>query len=208
MKTAIEMLSTLLYNLNKLTDWESQFIQSVNSFYQRKGYITEKQEAVLKKIYTKTTEQGKLVEEIAKHYNLFTIAKMFQRAESYLQYPTIELLLSKGKVKIYKSPNGAYLHIFFHEYRAKAVLSRSGEILSIPNGASREILEYFDELQEFCDNPQEAVKLQGRKTGRCCFCKQELTNETSVSLGYGPICAQHYGLPWRNPTDVDVDNLI
>jgi len=36
----------------------------------------------------------------------------------------------------------------------------------------------------------------GMKMGNCCFCMRELTDERSTSKGYGPICAQHYNLPW------------
>ncbi len=36
----------------------------------------------------------------------------------------------------------------------------------------------------------------GRGTGSCCFCARELTDARSVTVGYGPICAGHYGLPW------------
>jgi hypothetical protein len=36
----------------------------------------------------------------------------------------------------------------------------------------------------------------GRRTGSCCFCARELTDGRSVRVGYGPVCADHYGLPW------------
>ncbi len=38
----------------------------------------------------------------------------------------------------------------------------------------------------------------GRLTGNCCFCAKGLTDERSTQVGYGPICAGHYGLPWGN----------
>lgn len=31
---------------------------------------------------------------------------------------------------------------------------------------------------------------------RCCFCGHLLTDERSTSAGYGPVCADHWGLPW------------
>ena len=36
----------------------------------------------------------------------------------------------------------------------------------------------------------------GQRTGVCCFCARELTDERSIQVGYGPVCAEHYGLPW------------
>jgi hypothetical protein len=32
--------------------------------------------------------------------------------------------------------------------------------------------------------------------GQCCFCRKALTDERSTDVGYGKICAGHYGLPW------------
>jgi hypothetical protein len=37
---------------------------------------------------------------------------------------------------------------------------------------------------------------QGHATGSCCFCSRQLTDARSVAHGYGPICAENYGLPW------------
>lgn len=39
----------------------------------------------------------------------------------------------------------------------------------------------------------EEAKAYGHRTGRCCCCGRELTNETSITLGIGPIClAKHF----------------
>jgi hypothetical protein len=36
----------------------------------------------------------------------------------------------------------------------------------------------------------------GAVTGSCIFCMRTLTDERSIKVGYGPICAGHNGLPW------------
>lgn len=36
----------------------------------------------------------------------------------------------------------------------------------------------------------------GAKTGNCCFCTRHLSTKESVTAGYGPICAEKWGLPW------------
>lgn len=36
----------------------------------------------------------------------------------------------------------------------------------------------------------------GRETGCCCFCARQLTDKRSVTAGYGPICAEKFGLAW------------
>jgi hypothetical protein len=36
----------------------------------------------------------------------------------------------------------------------------------------------------------------GRRMGECCFCGLTLTDGRSIAVGYGPICAGKWGLPW------------
>ncbi len=40
-----------------------------------------------------------------------------------------------------------------------------------------------------------AVKANGKNTGNCCFCRKPLTDDASVAVGYGPVCAKNYDLP-------------
>lgn len=44
--------------------------------------------------------------------------------------------------------------------------------------------------------PEDAAVLFGQKSGCCCFCGRDLTTPESVTAGYGPVCADHWGLPW------------
>lgn len=51
-------------------------------------------------------------------------------------------------------------------------------------------------LDDLGSNPEQAAKRYGRETGVCCFCARELTDKRSVKVGYGPICAAKWNLPW------------
>jgi Family of unknown function (DUF6011) len=53
-------------------------------------------------------------------------------------------------------------------------------------------------LKEFAADPVTVASEHGRLTGRCCFCNKPLEDERSTAVGYGRICAGHYGLPWGN----------
>jgi len=50
-------------------------------------------------------------------------------------------------------------------------------------------------LEDFAHDPDRVAREEGQATGACCFCNTKLTEEGSVSVGYGPICAQNFGLP-------------
>lgn len=45
----------------------------------------------------------------------------------------------------------------------------------------------------------------GHRTGVCCFCSTGLTDERSVTVGYGPICAERWGLPWGHAENQAVE---
>jgi hypothetical protein len=51
-------------------------------------------------------------------------------------------------------------------------------------------------LREMALDPAAFTAAVGRRTGNCCFCARELSTTESLAVGYGPICAGHYGLPW------------
>lgn len=53
-----------------------------------------------------------------------------------------------------------------------------------------------DRLKAFADAPAAIASEHGRLTGCCCFCNKALTDERSTAVGYGKICAGHFGLPW------------
>ena len=51
-------------------------------------------------------------------------------------------------------------------------------------------------LANFAANPAKVASAYGKATGSCCFCARELTDARSVAVGYGPICADKFALPW------------
>ena len=51
-------------------------------------------------------------------------------------------------------------------------------------------------LTAFDADPVMTATKYGRETGSCCFCARELTTKESLHVGYGPVCADTFGLPW------------
>ncbi len=54
----------------------------------------------------------------------------------------------------------------------------------------------LETLQAFEDNPTGEALRQAGVIGACCFCGRTLTTDESNAVGYGPICAEGWGLPW------------
>ena len=63
----------------------------------------------------------------------------------------------------------------------------------------------IDMMNEFKANPTKVLSDMGRKLGRCCYCRKELSTYESTAHGYGKICAGHYNLPYSKAT-ADVIN--
>lgn len=61
------------------------------------------------------------------------------------------------------------------------------------DGAPPALVAY---LAEFAAKPAETAAVHGHTTGNCCFCDRPLTDARSTSVGYGPICAKKWSLPW------------
>lgn len=67
------------------------------------------------------------------------------------------------------------------------------ELSSRDKDAAKEVVPA---LQRFAADPITGAKTSARLTGKCCFCNTGLKDERSTSVGYGPICSAHFGLPW------------
>ena len=56
-------------------------------------------------------------------------------------------------------------------------------------------------LQAMANDPAKAAGEFGRLTGRCCFCALPLSDERSTKVGYGPVCAKNWGVPWGSKAE-------
>jgi hypothetical protein len=51
-------------------------------------------------------------------------------------------------------------------------------------------------IAAFSEDPGGYAAAYGKGSARCCFCSTEITTAESKAVGYGPVCAENYGLPW------------
>jgi len=139
---------------------------------------------------------------------LLRIHAMFDTAEkSQLKYPVIRLqenaesrCLSLSKAAA-TSNNAGCLYV-------KDTISKAYYGKITPQGrffgvaACSSTVE--QQLQRFAANPEELASRYGKLTGRCCFCGRSLDDERSTEVGYGPVCAEKFGLKWgRRPEAVE-----
>ncbi len=138
-------------------------------------------------------EEVKRPEEKGEALDFSQVAAMFAHAKTKLVHPKIRLLAENGKQIILSpapdngnNPGATYVKVA-GEYAGKV----TKEGLYVVKGGF-EIYTPF--LARFAANPKEIAIEYGKKTSNCCFCARTLTADDSVERGYGPICAESYGL--------------
>jgi hypothetical protein len=55
-------------------------------------------------------------------------------------------------------------------------------------------------MHTFAEDPANVAAAYGKLNHNCCFCTKPLDTAESLGVGYGPICAKHFGLPWGKNT--------
>ena len=64
-------------------------------------------------------------------------------------------------------------------------------------GATPEVVQL---VKDFAADPAKVAAEHGHASGNCCFCRRELTTPESLAAGFGPVCAENFGLPWGDKT--------
>lgn len=59
-------------------------------------------------------------------------------------------------------------------------------------------------IAAFAADPAKVGAAYGKRTGTCCFCSRHLETRESVHVGYGPICAEKFGLPWGEVPQAEI----
>lgn len=133
------------------------------------------------------------------------VIALFNQAKAHLKFPKITLLCAGKQIKLavlgQKSKNAGSVNItdggkypyaiWYGRVSPEGVLTPSAKL-------DAEFLSALTTLlQEFSKNPARVAKEHGRLTGSCCFCNKTLglgEDKRSVAVGFGPVCADHYGL--------------
>lgn len=117
--------------------------------------------------------------------------------ERGLKFPKVRVLAPDGRTEMRLGLTAA-------GYNPGSLSVRvGGEYVGLvtPTGEVRGLLSsyvYVDvraALLATAADPAAAAKRYAALTCRCSFCALPLTDEGSVEVGYGPVCAEKYGLP-------------
>lgn len=141
------------------------------------------------------------------------IFELFAKAKQNLKWPALHLRIDEKDVKI--SPSHDLMVLFISNGKGKfngritygyirPNISTEGKII----GAHikwEPIVDRVGGLRILAPvllrDPVKFCSLHGLEFKFCCFCGAELTAKESTFAGYGPICAEKWGLPWGETKD-------
>lgn len=171
--------------------------------FETRGFLTERQAMFAEKLYEKSQKEDTPNPKVK--LDLSNVYAFLLKAKEHLKFPKIMLMLPGGKpLKIYISgqrsrvPNAVNLVTENDD----GVLDKwLGRVLPTGEWEHREIEEELEVvtvklMKRLNKNPQEVVAEHGRLHGYCAFCSRPLEDERSTEVGYGPVCAKKWSLPW------------
>lgn len=139
---------------------------------------------------------------------LSRIFAMFETAKAGLKRPAIRLANEAGQhlhlsLAGAASKNAGFVYVkadsgFEATYYGK--ISPEGRFFKV--GSCPATVEPL--LQSFANDPEGIATKYGRLTGCCSFCGRKLTDKRSTVVGYGPVCAEKFGLDWGSKVDAAI----
>lgn len=183
---------------SNLSEKDQAFCTSLIASVRTYGRPSEKQAYWLNQLWIRANTPAPQAQQVG---SLDRINAMFDAAKAAkLKAPKIKVTAGAFKLTLKQAKEtsrnpGAIYVMEKQDYLGK--VTREGKFF-----ASRDLSGSPDEvvigqaLAAFSANPEAVAKAYGQQFGECCFCSRELTDKRSVKAGYGPICAEKFGLAW------------
>ena len=181
----------------RMAQKDQDFASSLLGSWKKHGHLTDKQ------MYWATTLVARIDAPTATPVQVSGIGRirrMFDAAASKLKYPKIWLGTEAHPLRLsIAGPTSRHAGSImvtdgrpFGSNRYYGAIDLSGNLKP-----GRDLTaEVSAELSELGADPEGKAGKYGRLTGNCCFCNTPLTDDRSVAVGYGPVCAKNFGLTW------------
>lgn len=129
---------------------------------------------------------------------LQAVAEMLAKASESLKYPRITYRGLRFTIAgpRSKAPGTVSVTSDARRYAERVFYGRitaGGAFSAADRGCPADVV---DTLIDLAQDTVAKVAAEGRRVGSCCFCARELSTRESLHVGYGPVCAEKFGLPW------------
>lgn len=192
-----EQVAQLKTSIFKLPSREWDFAGGLIAQFEKRGTLSPKQEFWIGKLLAQTTGEATKREEKALGFDLSNLVAMFKEAKTHLKYPSIVVEADGVEFRFSpagdssNNPGGVYVkadRVYLGVVTAQGTWRQS----SVATELYQKSLDNL--LLELAIDPAGVASKHGALTGKCCFCNSKLTDDRSTAVGYGPVCAAHYGL--------------
>lgn len=130
---------------------------------------------------------------------------LFDKASEKLKYPKVRISTDKGEPVVMnvagpRSKYPGYLNLSdggpFGANEWYGRVSPDGKWEVPRKDYGEKMVRVAKLLKAFGEDPAGVAEAYGKMSGCCSFCARALSDERSLKVGYGPVCAENYGLPW------------
>lgn len=166
-----------------------------------RGYLTERQMAAAQRMFQRLTAPKPPADAAPPMTGVYDF---LMAARKHLKYPKILLAMGKRHLKVYLSGSRSrqpdvvnlvteddYGQMDF--WLGRVYKDGQWQHREIPADLQTQVSSLLTRLAE---NPAKVAAEHGHLTGNCCFCNRPLDDPRSTTVGYGPVCAKHFSLPW------------
>lgn len=200
----VALIATLEAALPKLNPKDRKFGADLIAAYKKYGHLTPKQEPWVAKLVERATAPKP--EPMAIPVGNFAgVIALFAEAKKHLKFPKVVLSLDGTPIwlavagKLSKAPGSVNImgEGKYPDRPWYGRVSADGTFTPSMKVAPEVRTKLVELLTKFGENPARVAKAYGKLTGNCCFCHKALglgEDQRSVKVGFGPVCAEHYGL--------------
>lgn len=198
-------LHDLFHSLESLTQKDQRFADDLlNGQYgfRARGALTAKQWGWVHTLLGRAQSAAAPV-EIEGDFSAIQV--MFRLASSNdkglaLKNPKIRLLSDEGRfVQLNLKPGTSKIDVYVDGWAGHGYRKYAGSIVDDklrPYGKDRMSDDVVDVIRRLAKDPYRTAKAMAKLLGVCMYCGQRLSDDRSKSAGYGPVCADNWGLPW------------
>lgn len=216
-------MTELNENLASLYDIRDRgFAESLCEWYRDKGWLSDKQAYHAMRFWKETGNGNpsgieKLAPKKAPIDKILpprvsvdgrTLIRYFDNAAKKLQRPKIgykilpKPLFGCEQLIFYRTGEqsaspmsvGVTNGLAYPNNRILALMYRDGRTIFYPWTYDKPELQQL--IKKVAEDPLVHFSENGKATKSCCYCGRMLTHPSSLHYGYGPVCADNFGLPW------------
>ena len=173
-----------------LTSARGDFAASLLESVRKYGSLTERQLSAVHNIIAKDNAPKPVIKPAAV-LNLAPVFERFKIAQSKgIKRPKMNVIDFQFSLAPEHGRNAGHLYVKSGEQYVGKV-SGEGEFFR-----AREISDdQVEALKVISQDVLLAARAYGQKHGQCSMCRRSLTNEVSIALAMGPVCADNWGFP-------------